>query len=210
MAKICCDVKASPTRPPILWSPQSPRWARMVPSHSMGPSLFRWSCRTKSTSVARRLQSCFCQSYNSSQTQFVITGVMWNSSNLLKDTCGSESQLRARQWCKLSQSPAAKVAFHVSRSRLSMRPAGYQRHSGFHLETRTTSSLSLFLISGAQLSLLGFFPHLAPLRRRKRAMVSRRMRSLSAKTFGKLGEQFEKSSQNPVAPWLGMLSLLSH
>ena len=81
---------------------------------------------------------------------------------------------------------------------------------GFHLETRTTSSLSLFLISGAHLALLGFFPHLAPLRRRKRAMVSRRMRSLSAKTFGKLGEQFEKSLQDPVAPWLGMLSLLSH
>ena len=39
-------------------------------------------------------------------------------------------------------------------------------------------------------------------------MVSRRSRRLSAKTLGKLGEQFEKSSQDPVAPRLRILSPL--
>ena len=117
----------------------------MVPSHSMGPSLLGCSCRTKSTSLARRLQSCFCQSYSSSQTQLVITGVMWNSPHLPKDTCESELQLRARQWCKLSQSPAAKVAFHVSRSKLS------------HATRRIPTALSLASIRKRG-CLVGFLP----------------------------------------------------
>ena len=37
-------------------------------------------------------------------------------------------------------------------------------------------------------------------------MANRRLWRLSAKVLGKLGEQFEKSSQDPVAAWLGVLS----
>ena len=37
-------------------------------------------------------------------------------------------------------------------------------------------------------------------------MASRRLWGLTAKGFGKLGEQCDKSSQDPVTPWLGSLS----
>ena len=37
-------------------------------------------------------------------------------------------------------------------------------------------------------------------------MASRRWWGLTVKVFGKLGEQFDKSSQDPVAAWLGFLS----
>ena len=37
-------------------------------------------------------------------------------------------------------------------------------------------------------------------------MASRRWWGLTSMVFGKLGEQFDKSSQDPVAAWLGILS----
>ena len=37
-------------------------------------------------------------------------------------------------------------------------------------------------------------------------LASRRLWRLSAKVLGKLGEELEKSSQDPVAAWLGILS----
>ena len=93
---------------------------------------------------------------------------------------------------ELSQSPAAKVVFSRSKLSHATRKIPTALSMASIWMRRTKSSLSLFLVSGAHLALWGFFPPLAPCVAANGRVASRRLRRLTAKTLGKLGDQFEQ------------------